>query len=62
MPQDEICVARLNPNQSAKVGKLHPVVILQADTIKTGLATVVVMPLTPGPLLHPGTADPDPRP
>jgi mRNA interferase MazF len=43
----EIWVARLNPNQGAEVGKLRPVVILQADLItQAGLATVLVVPLT----------------
>ena len=46
MRRGEIWVARLNPNQGAEVGKLRPVVILQADPItQAGLATVVV-PLT----------------
>ncbi len=43
----EIWVARLNPNQGAEVGKLRPVVILQADPItQASLATVIVVPLT----------------
>jgi mRNA interferase MazF len=47
MRRGEIWVARLNPNQGAEVGKLRPVVILQADPItRAGLATVVVVPLT----------------
>ncbi|MFM7315028.1 MAG: type II toxin-antitoxin system PemK/MazF family toxin [Cyanobium sp.] len=47
MRRGEIWVARLNPNQGAEVGKLRPVVILQADPItQTGLATVIVVPLT----------------
>ena len=47
MRRGEIWVARLNPNQGAEVGKLRPVVILQADPIThAGLATVVVVPLT----------------
>ena len=47
MRRGEIWVARLNPNQGAEVGKLRPVVILQADPItQAGLATVVVVPLT----------------
>lgn len=33
MRRGEIWVARLNPNQGAEVGKLRPVVILQADPI-----------------------------
>jgi len=47
MRRGEIWLARLNPNQGAEVGKLRPVVILQADPItQAGLATVVVVPLT----------------
>jgi len=43
----EIWVARLNPNQGAEVGKLRPVVIVQADPITHArLATVIVVPLT----------------
>lgn len=43
----EIWVARLNPNQGAEVGKLRPVVVVQADALtQAGLATVVVVPLT----------------
>ena len=37
-------MARLNPNQGAEVGKLRPVVIVQADPItQAGLATVIVV-------------------
>jgi len=47
MHRGEIWVARLNPNQGAEVGKLRPVVIVQADPItQAGLATVIVVPLT----------------
>jgi mRNA interferase MazF len=47
MRRGEIWVARLNPNQGAEVGKLRPVVIVQADPItQAGLATVIVVPLT----------------
>jgi mRNA interferase MazF len=43
----EVWVARLNPNQGAEVGKLRPVVVVQADPLtQAGLATVVVVPLT----------------
>ena len=43
----EVWVARLNPNQGAEVGKLRPVVAVQADPLtQAGLATVVVVPLT----------------
>lgn len=47
MRRGEIWLARLNPNQGTEVGKLRPVVIVQADPIsQAGLATVVVVPLT----------------
>jgi mRNA interferase MazF len=40
-------VARLNPNQGAEVGKVRPVVVIQADALtEAGLATLVVVPLT----------------
>ena len=43
----EVWVARLNPNQGAEVGKVRPVVVIQADPlIQAGLATVLVVPLT----------------
>ena len=40
-------MARLNPNQGAEVGKVRPVVVIQADALtETGLATLLVVPLT----------------
>ncbi|MCT0205223.1 type II toxin-antitoxin system PemK/MazF family toxin [Synechococcus sp. CS-602] len=43
----EIWVARLHPNQGAEVGKVRPVVVIQADPLsEAGLATVLVVPLT----------------
>ena len=43
----EVWVARLNPNQGAEVGKVRPVVVIQADPlIQAGLATVLVVPFT----------------
>ncbi len=43
----QVWVARLNPNQGAEVGKLRPVVVIQADPLtQAGLATVLVVPLT----------------
>jgi mRNA interferase MazF len=43
----EIWVANLNPNRGAEVGKVRPVLVLQADPlIDSPLATVVVLPLT----------------
>ena len=36
-------VARLNPNQGAEVGKVRPVVVIQADALtEAGLATLLV--------------------
>ena len=43
----QVWVARLNPNQGTEVGKLRPVVVIQADPLtQAGLATVLVVPLT----------------
>ena len=43
----EVWVARLNPNQGAEVGKVRPVVVIQADLLtQAGVPTVVVVPLT----------------
>ena len=43
----EVWVARLNPNQGAEVGKVRPVVVIQADLLTAaGLATLLVVPLT----------------
>jgi mRNA interferase MazF len=43
----EVWVANLNPNRGAEVGKVRPVLVLQADSlIDSALATVVVLPLT----------------
>jgi mRNA interferase MazF len=43
----EVWVARLNPNQGAEVGKVRPVVVIQADLLtEAGLTTVIVVPLT----------------
>lgn len=45
--RSEVWVARPNPNQGAEVGKVRPVVVIQADALTdAGLATVVVVPLT----------------
>jgi mRNA interferase MazF len=42
-----VWVARLNPNQGAELGKLRPVVVIQADALtEAGLATLLVVPLT----------------
>jgi mRNA interferase MazF len=47
MHRGEIWVARLNPNQGAEVGKVRPVVLIQADPVtQAGLATLLVVPLT----------------
>jgi len=43
----EVWVARLNPNQGAAVGKVRPVVVIQADLLTdAGIPTVLVVPLT----------------
>ena len=43
----EIWVARLHPNQGAEVGKVRPVVVIQADPLtEAGLTTLLVVPLT----------------
>lgn len=43
----EVWVARLNPNHGAEVGKVRPVVVIQADLLTgAGIATVIVVPLT----------------
>ena len=43
----EVWVARLNPNQGAEVGKVRPVVVIQADLLtQAGIPTMVVVPLT----------------
>lgn len=43
----EVWVVRLNPNHGAEVGKVRPVVVIQANPlIAAGLATVLVVPLT----------------
>ena len=43
----EVWVARLNPNQGAEVGKVRPVVVIQADLLTdAGIPTVLVVPLT----------------
>ena len=40
-------MARLNPNHGAEVGKVRPVVVIQADVLtEAGLATLLVVPLT----------------
>lgn len=47
MRRGEIWVANLNPNKGGEIGKLRPVVILQADELTaTGLATILIAPLT----------------
>jgi mRNA interferase MazF len=47
MRRGEVWGARLNPNQGAEVGKVRPVVVIQADALtEAGLATLLVVPLT----------------
>lgn len=47
MKRGEVWVANLNPSRGAAVGKIRPVVVLQADRLTlAGLPTVLVIPLT----------------
>jgi mRNA interferase MazF len=47
MRRGEVWVANLNPNRGAEVGKIRPVLILQADWLNQAQRrTVVVLPLT----------------
>ena len=47
MRRGEVWLANLNPNRGAEVGKVRPVLIVQADfLIAQGDPTVVVLPLT----------------
>ena len=47
MRRGEVWVGNLNPNRGTEVGKIRPVLILQADfLIERNLPTVVVLPLT----------------
>lgn len=47
MRRGEVWVANLNPNRGAEVGKVRPVLVLQADPlIDSALGTVIVLPLT----------------
>ncbi|HET7371371.1 MAG TPA: type II toxin-antitoxin system PemK/MazF family toxin [Gammaproteobacteria bacterium] len=47
MRRGEVWVANLNPNRGAEVGKVRPVLVLQADWFsRSQQYTVVVLPLT----------------
>jgi mRNA interferase MazF len=47
MRRGEIWVGNLNPNRGNEVGKIRPVLILQADfLLEQGAPTVIVLPLT----------------
>jgi mRNA interferase MazF len=47
MRRGEIWVGNLNPNRGSEVGKIRPVLILQADFLtEQGEPTVIVLPLT----------------
>lgn len=47
MRRGQVWVVNLNPNKGSEAGKIRPVVIVQADAVnKTGLGTIVVVPLT----------------
>jgi mRNA interferase MazF len=47
MHRGEVWLGNLNPNRGAEVGKIRPVLIVQADfLIAQGDPTIVVLPLT----------------
>ena len=47
MRRGEIWVGNLNPNRGKEIGKIRPVLILQADfLIAQGEPTIIVLPLT----------------
>jgi mRNA interferase MazF len=47
MRRGEIWVGNLNPNRGSEVGKIRPVLVLQADFLtEQGEPTVIVLPLT----------------
>ena len=47
MRRGEIWVGNLNPNRGSEIGKIRPVLILQADFLtEQGEPTVIVLPLT----------------
>lgn len=47
MNRGEVWVGNLNPNRGIEVGKVRPVLVVQADVLSRSLSdTVVVLPLT----------------
>lgn len=47
MRRGEVWVGNLNPNRGAEIGKIRPVLIIQADfLIEQGEPTIIVLPLT----------------
>lgn len=47
MRRGEVWLANLNPNRGREVGKIRPVLVLQADfLLAAGEPTVIVLPLT----------------
>jgi mRNA interferase MazF len=47
MRRGEIWIGNLNPNRGSEVGKIRPVLVLQADFLtEQGEPTVIVLPLT----------------
>jgi mRNA interferase MazF len=47
MRRGEIWLGNLNPNRGAEIGKVRPVLIVQADSlIAQGDPTIIVLPLT----------------
>jgi mRNA interferase MazF len=55
MRRGEVWVANLNPSRGGEIGKVRPIVIMQADElIAAECPMVVVLPLTTQ--IHPGLA------
>jgi mRNA interferase MazF len=47
MKRGEVWIGNLNPNRGAEVGKIRPVLIIQADFLTDqGEPTIIVLPLT----------------
>jgi len=47
MRRGEIWIANLNPNKGGEIGKIRPVLIIQASRlILAGLPTIAILPLT----------------
>ncbi|MGH8247214.1 MAG: type II toxin-antitoxin system PemK/MazF family toxin [Gammaproteobacteria bacterium] len=47
MRRGEVWIANLNPSRGTEVGKIRPVLIVQADEfIQAGMPVIIVLPLT----------------